>query len=508
MDDDDVKATSTDDEAPASGGSTSSAASGGDDDLDPNGIVSKQTMEIWVAPGWTDWSPTKKEGWQSVKSIHVMHRDGRKVVYIDGGPGQNTNSLADGTQYMSPIGAVKVDKDQEARFRKDKAAAEKNKPVRTTTIRGADGKNHIMQFNPDTGKFDIDQGLAPSQPTPEKKPPSEAKNWQPLTGPDGKVVALLDPSTGDTVAVSQKDPQKPDVFQTKDGQIITVSPDGKSATNVTPPNPNDKAPPAGLDYEPDDTAPDDGLAAYNKKLMDAWRAGTITKEAGQRLLERAGDLYERRETVASKRRDQDTAVRGQAITQRGQNLGEVASRRQDANRQFSDVGGTIDKLAADLIPADGASGQTIVDAYRAMLGSARRHAEEAGGFDVIPDVPMPAMVGGRPMDDGTGSTQIVMRPGGSIEVSPVGAAPITTPAPTQNAGLGTGEPPARGNVPTAAPSAPINPAAGQPGNDPTKPVGLFDPTGHLQDLISFGLTPEEAKNAVALYGRGVREADL
>lgn len=518
MADEDVRVTSDDDdEAPSSSSRSSGSGRGSGasiDQTDPDAVIGTPTREwVWLAPDWSDYGSSQKAAdWTRVQIEMTSYQDGRVITRV-------LDAKEKPIQHQTL--AESIDPKQQERFNKAKAAAERNKPAPATRIvRGADGKNHIMERDPATGDYSIDRGLAAGQPaSADKKPPSPSTNWQPLKTPDGKVVALLDPNTGETVPVTQKDPQKPDVFQTKDGRIITVSPDGATARDVTPTNPNDKAPPPGLDYVPDDNEPDGGLAAYNKRLMDAWRAGTITREQGKALLERAGGLYEARESVTSKRRDQDTAVRGQAISQRGQNLGEVASRRQDANRQFSDVGGTIDKLAADLIPADGASGQTIVDAYRAMLGSARRHAEDAGGFDVIPDVPMPAMMGGRPMaDDGTGSTQIVMRPGGSIEVSPAGAAPIPTGAAVdaaiqqtqqnlQNTFRGLGVPaPTASPQPAAAP--PFNPPAGEPGNDPTKPVGLFDPNGHLGDLVAMGLTPEEAKNAVSLYSRGVREAHL
>jgi hypothetical protein len=256
-------------------------------------------------------------------------------------------------------------------------------------------------------------------------------------------------------------------------------------------------------YTPDYNADDGGLTAYNEQLQ-AWRraGGPERRDQGLRLLQQAGALWEGTATHGGKLRDQ-------GLTQRSQDLGEVQSRRTAADSQFTNVGKTIDDLSKDLIPSDGATGQTIVDAYRAMLGSAKRNAEDAGGYRDVPPVV------GQP---GTDSTQIVMHPGGGISVSPVGAPPPSLASDTTPAAGPITDPRDAGGVPpsvnagqsTVAPqeATPVNPAAGEAGNDPTKPVGLFDPRSHLDSLIAMGLDPAEAENAVALYERGVREEHL
>lgn len=385
---------------------------------------------------------------------------------------------------------------------------------RTQTIVQADGKAHIMGWNPSTNKYDIDQGLAVQQPTPAKPKPTDPSGWKPVTTPDGRVVGMLDPATGDVQPVTQRDAK---TVETKDGRILSINADGSGAKDITPTNPNDKAPPKELEFIPDDNEPDGGLAAYNSRLMDAWRAGSVSKQQGLDLLARAGQIWEARETVGTKRRDQANTTYGHDISQRGQSLDEVQSRRSSADNQFGKVNDTVSKYGATLIPGPN-SGQTVVDAYRAMLNMARGHADAAGGYQDVPQIQKPAILGG---DDGSGATQVVMHPGGAMTISPVGSA---VP--------GAASPMATGTAPSGAPAAgglsegdvremypqqpPVNslssePVPGQPvppAENPNAPVGLFNPDPHMQALVDMGLTPDEAQNAVALYKRGVRSDHL
>lgn len=398
---------------------------------------------------------------------------------------------------------------------------------RTQTIVQADGKAHVMGWNPSTNKYDIDQGLAVQQPTPAKPKPTDPSGWKPVTTPDGRVVGMLDPATGDVQPVTQRDAK---TVETKDGRILSINADGSGAKDITPTNPNDKAPPKELEFIPDDNEPDGGLAAYNSRLMDAWRAGSISKQAGIDLLKRAGEIYEARETVTARRRGDANTTYGHDISQRGQSLDEVQSRRSSADNQFGRVNDTVSKYGATLIPS-ATSGQTVVDAYRAMLNMAHDHADAAGGYQDVPQIQKPAILGG-PSGDGSDATQVVMHPGGAMTISPVGSAvpgsavgavgagvTATTQAAVDPSGANVqaandatqqGSQAAFGalGIPPVAAPPPVNPAAGEPGNDPTKPVGLFNPDPHMQALVDMGLTPDEAQNAVALYKRGVRSDHL
>jgi len=183
-----------------------------------------------------------------------------------------------------------------------------------------------------------------------------------------------------------------------------------------------------------------------------------------------------------------------------------------------DVGATIDKLAEKLIPGDGVSGQTIVDAYRAMLGSNREHVREAGGYARVPQV---GPVAGVPAP-GIESTQITLKPGGAIEVSPVGSPPPNAigagaigdqPAP---GGAAPSAPPAVQGTPSEVgdtgapavkPTQPVTTEPGQPGYVPvdqvTAPIGqAADPD--LQHLLDMGFDEDEARaeGAGASAGRG------
>lgn len=354
--------------------------------------------------------------------------------------------------------------------------------ARQTTVRGPDGKNHIMEADA-TGAYTIDRGLAPNQPPEEKPKPSEAVKWQPLTGPDGKVVALLDPSTGDTVAVSQKDPAKPEVFQTKDGRIITVSPDGATAKDVTPEGPEDKTFPAGLEYRPDYNDPDGGLAEYNELLLQARRDGRINRQQGLAALQQAGAIWEQHRGHGKELIDQQRQGYEAEVTDRNTTLGETASRRTAAGNNFNTAFQDYSAFAGKL-PVG--SGGIAADAFQAAMNMGRRNAEEWGGMRDEAPVEIPEAL--------QAIRKVKIGKDGSVNIEipdPTPQTPLTPAdqaAQQQAAGAGGGQPTDavpgaggqnvkedRGPAAPAKDAAPVpatNPAAGEPGHDPTQPVGI------------------------------------
>lgn len=378
----------------------------------------------------------------------------------------------------------------------------------TQNIKMPDGQVHIMERDPATGEYTIDRGLAANQPTPAKPKPSDPSKWKPLMS-DGRVVALIDPETGDTQPVTQRDAK---TVETRDGRIISISPDGKQATDVTPDDPGSTPfGGGGPKYTPNysDPASDMGLSKYFESL-EQWvqsKGGSQTaRRQASQLMTLAGKQAEEAAGHGGKLRDQERANRSDAITQRGQDVDEVASRRTAATNQFENVNTNLSKYAAMLIPSD-VSGQTAVDGYRAALRMGQRQVEDFGGLESVAPVAIPGQGAGAV--PGAESTQIVMHPGGRIEVSPTGAAPIPAAAPAPAAVAPAG-PPARDDWstnPGAAPS-PVNPPAGEAGNDPSAKVGLFDPSDAGGFLAELGLDPAEAENVMALYKRGVRADHL
>ncbi|HEX6786960.1 MAG TPA: hypothetical protein VF076_07165 [Acidimicrobiales bacterium] len=82
--------------------------------------------------------------------------------------------------------------------------------------------------------------------------------------------------------------------------------------------------------------------------------------------------------------DNSKAAWGQAIAQRGQTLGETASRRTFANQAF----GNAFSGAMSLAQAGG--GAASAGAFRELLGLQQRYAQGMGGFRDSPEIAMPA----------------------------------------------------------------------------------------------------------------------
>lgn len=438
-------------------------ANGGNDEDAP--ATFDVDVEQWKSPGG-----------EILQAYHMP--DGSWETVKDTPPTKPTGTTAPPTRnLMQPDGKVHVmERAADGSYSVDRglAASQPTTPGENQYrppqhIQQADGKTHVMGYNPDTKKWDIDQGLAPPTAVAAKPPPSDTSKWQPLKGPDGKVVALLDPATGDTVSVTQKSAT---TVETKEGRIVSISADGTTATDITPAGIGTKnAPlPAGVPRyvpDPNDPAGDFGLSAYDAALRDAQAKKLIDRQQGADLMAEAGNTAQ----VAERRYTNDVTARSnqrtQDVTQRGQDVNEVASRRGDAGKVFDDA---FKNYSSTMLP--NGSGGIAVDAFRAALNDGRRNAEDSGGMRDVAPIP--------PAYERARHTKI--SPDGTITIKhtepaadPAAASTPTAPAAVQGtpSDVGdTGAPavPAQSDQGGGA-STPVNPAEGQPGHDPTKPVG-------------------------------------
>jgi hypothetical protein len=272
---------------------------------------------------------------------------------------------------------------------------------------------------------------------------------------------------------------------TRDGQKVKETeyllPDGtKEWRRQEVEDPGSKPIPAGVKpFTPDPNDPnlDYGLSAYNEYLRDLERKGVIDRTAGKELIERAGQSA----TIYSQRENQQVGraqtARSQDISQRGQDLGEVASRRSTATGLYQNLSQLYNTGAQKVMSGDEG---LAAEAFRSALNLGLSNARRWGGMNDVPQVPA-AYAGamGAP-DPATAGTQVTVHPTGHVEVSPPGSPPpgalpdpIFRPMPpAAYPGGPAAGPPARDDWRTNPGAAPVNPAYGQPGNDPTRPVGM------------------------------------
>lgn len=416
-------------------------------------------------------------------------------------------------------------------------------------------------WNPQTQAYDRDLGPSPSAQKPPEAPtapkdepnpndPTRLRRWNPKANGGqgayedaGPNQAEIDRRKKEEEARAERNrPNATSTTVTRNGVTYiqhTVRSPGKpdevyftdqAGNRVQLPEEDGKddfadIPAAAPRFTPDYDQDDLGLSEYFEELLEARRAGIIDKKQGSRLLQAAGNHA----TLTS---SHGTTRRSQALTQRQQDLGEVQSRRTAAANLEQSVRASVDEMAKDLLPGSGATGQTVVDAYRAMLRMGQRAIEEMGGMRDVP--PVSGMRGEQeeavsPLNvSGSYSVpHVVMRPGGAIEINPpTGGAPAPTAAPVAAPAVapaaapvgapGSGQRVDANDKEDRVPTVPVNPMPGEPGNDPTKPVGMMPGGGmgadgdaqKLQRLLDLGLDDGDARNVLALHKRGVRADQL
>jgi hypothetical protein len=161
MEDEDLQ---TEDAPTGATAAPAQASDAGTTALDPNVVVGTPTEEeVWLAPDWSDYGSAQKDkSWTRVSIRTTTYEDGRKITEV-----------LDGSR--KPVAgrnlAETIDPAQEKRWKEKRKQLQTAPP--TKTVRGPDGKNHIMERNPDTGEYDIDRGLAPSQPTAAQRSPEQ-----------------------------------------------------------------------------------------------------------------------------------------------------------------------------------------------------------------------------------------------------------------------------------------------------------------------------------------------
>jgi hypothetical protein len=168
-------------------------------------------------------------------------------------------------------------------------------------------------------------------------------------------------------------------------------------------------------FTPDYTQDDMGLSAYNQQLMQAARAGIITKEQGAQLIAQAGDIATRsanhgstlrNEQATADQRANEQANKGvdQQITQRGQDINETASRRTAANTTFDNA---LNQVISVARYGGKGVGPVAAQALREALGMAQQNADRWGGLKETPRVD-PVMQAARTAK---------IHPDGTVEVS-------------------------------------------------------------------------------------------
>lgn len=85
-------------------------------------------------------------------------------------------------------------------------------------IKNADGTTTYYGRNPSTGQFEQVKGL-PNEPADTKQRPSDPSTWQQIKAPDGRVIALQDPVTGEKVSVPATTADKPQLVQGQRGAM-------------------------------------------------------------------------------------------------------------------------------------------------------------------------------------------------------------------------------------------------------------------------------------------------
>ena len=431
-------------------------------------------------------------------------------------------------------------------------------------------------WNPDTGAYDRDLGSSPAAQAAEQGQSGEERGqvpnrpgWTFVTrtqtqngnttkvtkyiGPDGKEVDTL---PAETKTTREPDPKHPGLYvvsvanpatgatdthyENAAGQRVEAPPEKEEILQGRGPNGEDvrvirdpttgrvlryepieggasKNPliPAGAPrYTPDYTKDDLGLADYNEQLQQAARDGIITRQQGQQLIEQAGGLAQTTATHGSTLRTQAGNLASQAITQRGQDINEVQSRRTAADSMFRDLFARYhDPAHGGMTGEEGLASQ----AFLAALDLAKGNTQQYGGLTDVPQVP-PAYT----MALGAPTPTTTISPDGTISVNHAPAAPATPPNAIGAGGIGSvtppGAPPAAGPKPppiftpqpVAPPPTPVNPLPGQPGNDPTKPVGLIPPSTSVMALGGPTTPPAFTPDVAAIKAAipGISDAEL
>lgn len=327
-------------------------------------------------------------------------------------------------------------------------------------------------------------------------------------------------------------------------QIVTTSPDGKttSVRNIGP----DGKDVAEIPGAPSGLAPADapkpsgklGEAAADLTALDAWlepqvRSGKVTPAQADKIRESRRAYWETATKEQEAIVNAQSAARGQEITQRGQTLTDIGSRRSNAtsiaNQASNDWMGYADKFGS-------APTSSLAAAIRASRVNAQDFVTMSGGNRNVGEVaqgPAMAAVNGMQLPGG-----VSMGPGFNPRPTTVGAAPVApasavgpvaagvtatttaaanptgpnvqaatdaTMAGSQAAFAGAGVPP---TAPPAAPSAPPPPLTNPmqaPGPGPT--IKVRDQWGNEYDMTqqqmdnrpggSTDLTPVDQPQAMA-----------
>lgn len=269
-------------------------------------------------------------------------------------------------------------------------------------------------------------------------------------------------------------------------------------------------------YTPTAAGPtgDWGIVEYNEQLREAERLGVITRAQALQLLEAAGKAADVARNDAVTRQNQAATARNQDITQRSQDVGEVQSRRSSAGSGFDNLFSDFNTNARYL---GRGGGDIAARAFMEALGARDATIARAGGYADVPRIGAadPTVA---PYLQAVRSTQIVADPDGNIAISPPGAVPPGTLPPNAIGAGSIGNQPAPGAAPpmrddwSTRPGGRVNPAAGEPGNDPTQPVGMvpaylggptqppaaWDPEPTVARLREQGLTDDEIQEALAM----------
>lgn len=494
--------------------------------MDPNQVIgTPKEREVWLAPGWTDYKPvTAKQpsGYTRVSVRDVTYADGRVVTYVldenhrpingqvleqttdpdqqrtfkeqeasaraaqggvkptnvyigtnpSTGKPTEVSEWPDGHKSYDdtkvPAAATETPASKRTAREEAEIAANAALPAgqdprpETNAERAARADARIKQQGADARQAQIDQEARDAKNRPAAVATNTTEPYIVQAGPDGKLITTPNPN------YQGEKPQRSTV-KGGDGKtyVVTVDKEGKAtAAPVEGLPPEDKGgwrpTPAGAPVftpDPSDPSGDFGLMKYHQTLMAYARANPDFQRAdGEYLIAQAGQAA----LAATGRRTSDQSqantARGQDITQRGQDLTEVASRRGAANSMYGGLEKEYNDLALQLSSGDA---RLAARAFRAALEAGQVNAEQWGGMTSVPQVSPAYLQATRGTVPGSESTQVVSHPDGRIEVSPPGSPP---PVPAQNAGQGTGEPPARGVIPTAGPS--WMPSTGDP-NNPT-----------------------------------------
>jgi hypothetical protein len=558
MEDDDVQATSTDDEAPASSSNTTTTTSSGSDPIDGDAVLGTPLKSwVWLAPDWSEHGPSRKDSsWTRVQIEETKYQDGRIVTRV---------LDANQRPIMHQTLEERVDPKQQERYTKAKKDAERNKPAPPTkTVRGEDGKNHIMERNPETGAYDIDRGLAPNQPTAAARKPIRTyydKDGAKVTEYDNGETTREAQSPAETRAAAAAG--RPSVNIEDDGKggkvAILTYPDGRVESKPVQgvAGKPDRVTVDGVPHEkgPDGTwAPvvQTGAADPAGAPRPQLTLGTVTRDLqsyaefldmkvkkGELTPQQAdGLLKKRRELATSAVQEQTALINGQRgifsdeVGQRQDDITETASRRKDAQSATNSALNTYSALLGKV------SGDAFAGVVGAEIEAAHANAGRWGGLTEHPRIELPPFLQqvrnatieptAAQVDQQTASTigetnaQIDRLTGGAPAPAPAPAAAAPAPtaaAPAASSGPTSPPPPGdyvwasrEGQAPTwwkrewvessqgrivpvgdgqpapAATPTPVNPPAGQPGNDPTAPVGMTG-DGGLMARAPLASTP-------------------